>query len=63
MFEANLKTLLHAYLPHAHDGIGDKDEEDYKRLDESSDGAFSFFKPGQDLTETWNLILTSLFIL
>lgn len=40
------------YLPHAHDGIGDKDKEDYKRLYKSSDGSLPFFKPGQGLRET-----------
>lgn len=61
MFEPNIHSvssiLSYTYLPHAHDGIGNKDKEDYKRLYESSDGALSFFKPGQDLTETWNLII------
>lgn len=49
----------HSYLPHTHNGIGDKNKEDYKRLYESSDGPLSFFKPGQGLTETWNLIIHS----
>lgn len=56
IFEQNIyilpSMLPHTYLPHAHNGIGNKDQEYYKRLYESSDGALSFFKPGQGLTET-----------